>query len=196
MAERIKSVCVYCGSRFGEREEYTALARTLGGELARQDYDVVYGGGRVGLMGTVADAALAEGGRVIGIIPEHIRQQEVDHTGLSELHVVDSMHTRKKMMFDRSDAFIVLPGGIGTLDETIEIMTWRQLRLHDKPLLLLDHGGYWRPFLDLMAHLQREGFAYGGAADYLSVVDDIETAMAQLGRLEAHPAPAGTSDLM
>ena len=104
----------------------------LGDGLARRGIQLVYGGGRVGLMGIAADAALAAGGRVVGIIPEHIQAAEIEHTGLSELHVVDSMHTRKRLMVDRSDAFVVLPGGLGTLDETFEILTWKQLRLHDK----------------------------------------------------------------
>ncbi len=196
MQQRIRSVCVYCGSRFGERKEYADLARTLGRDIARAGYDLVYGGGRVGLMGTIADAALAEQGRVIGIIPEHIRQQEVDHTGLSELHVVASMHERKQMMFERSDAFVVLPGGIGTLDETVEIMTWRQLRLHEKPLLLLDHENYWKPFLDLIAHMETEGFAYGGVRDYLDVVPDVASVIASLAAGEPKPAPKGTSKLL
>ena len=138
----IASLCVYCGSRFGERPDYRETAVHLGQEIARQGIRLIYGGGHVGLMGAVADAVLEAGGHVVGVIPKHLQDWEVGHKGLTEMHVVDSMHSRKQLMFELSDGFVALPGGIGTLDETFEIMTWRQLRLHDKPLVILDQDGF------------------------------------------------------
>jgi uncharacterized protein (TIGR00730 family) len=156
---QIRSVCVYCGSSNRVDDRFKDAAHELGRLLGQRGLQVVYGGGRVGLMGIVADAALASGGAVVGIIPEHIQKLEVDHTGLTELHVVDSMHTRKRMMVERSDAFIVLPGGLGTLDEMFEVVTWRQLRLHDKPIVIVDEGGYWAPLRALLDHMKESGFA-------------------------------------
>ncbi len=155
----IRSVCVYCGSSSRVAQCYKDNANTLGAMLAKQGVDVVYGGGRVGLMGIVADAALNAGGRVIGIIPQHIQSKEIEHLGLTELHVVDGMHTRKRMMAEKSDAFVILPGGFGTLDEAFEIITWKQLQLHEKPIIIFDDGGFWDPLITLMEHLIHEGFA-------------------------------------
>ena len=169
----IKSICVYCGASLGKSPDYLDLAQELGRELARQGVRLVYGGGRVGLMGAVADAALAEGGEVIGVIPEHLQAAEVGHTGLTELKVVESMHVRKRLMFDLADAFVVLPGGFGTLDETFEIVTWRQLGLHDKPIVLIDRNGYWDPFMDLIDHLIASGFAKPAARQNFSVAAGI-----------------------
>lgn len=154
----IRSVCVYCGSANGVEEIYKDSARDLGRRIAEGGLRLVYGGGRVGLMGICADAALAAGGEVVGIIPEHIQKLEVDHTGLTELHVVDSMHIRKAMMVERSDAFAILPGGIGTLDEAFEIITWRQLMLHDKPIVIVNVNGFWNPLIALLEHMQDTGF--------------------------------------
>lgn len=152
------SVCVYCGSRHGQRPEYTQAARALGQAIGQRGWQLVYGGGKVGLMGEVADAVLAQGGRVVGVIPESLQKLEVGHTGLTELHVVPTMHLRKQMMAERADAFIALPGGIGTLEELFEVWTWRQLRYHDSPIGLLDVAGYWQPLLRLMDHTVAEGF--------------------------------------
>ena len=185
------SVCVYCGSSARVNDVYKEAARQLGTCLARAGVQLVYGGGRVGLMGILADAALAAGGRVVGIIPEHIQALEVDHTGLTELVVVGSMHERKRMMVDRSDAFVVLPGGLGTLDETFEVVTWKQLRLHDKPVLIADIAGYWRPLLSLLAHADDEGFISGGHRRLFSVVAGIEDVLEALGH---QPAPATPTD--
>ncbi len=127
--------------------------------LAQQGKNIVYGGGHVGLMGIVADAALAIGVQVVGIIPEHIRAMEVQHTGLTELHVVPDMHTRKRMMVERSDAFVILPGGLGTLDEVFEIMTWKKLKLHNKPIVIFNHEHYWDPLLALVDSAIAAGFA-------------------------------------
>ncbi len=154
----IRGVCVYCGSASRVKESYKRHAAELGKRLAEGKFDLVYGGGRVGLMGIAADAALAAGGRVIGIIPEHIQSVEMKHDGLTELHVVNSMHTRKRMMAERADAYVVLPGGFGTLDETFEIITWKRLRLHNKPIIFLDDGGYWKPLTGLLEHLIEAGF--------------------------------------
>lgn len=178
----IKSVCVYCGSSSRVSERYRQLAERLGRLVAARGVDLVYGGGRVGLMGLAADAALAAGGRVVGIIPEHIQQLEVEHTGLSELLVVDSMHTRKRLMFERSDAFVVLPGGLGTLDETVEIITWRQLGLHDKPVVIVDDGDYWRPFIGLIDHMIDSGFARDEHRSLYAVVSSVDAVFDALAR--------------
>ena len=169
-----KSVCVYCGSSSRVADVYKDAAHALGEGLARRDIQLVYGGGRVGLMGIMADAALAAGGSVVGIIPEHIQSAEVEHTGLTELLVVDSMHTRKRLMVDRSDAFVVLPGGFGTMDEAFEVLTWKQLRLHDKPIVVVDVDGYWRPLLGLVDHMVAQGFAQTSHRALFSVVDEVD----------------------
>jgi uncharacterized protein (TIGR00730 family) len=152
------SICVYCGSRHGSRPEYTAAARALGTAIGQRGWQLVYGGGKVGLMGEVADAVLAAGGRVVGVIPETLEKLEVGHRGLHELHVVPTMHVRKQMMAERADAFIALPGGIGTLEELYEVWTWRQLKYHNNPIGLLDTAGYWQPLLRFMDHTVAEGF--------------------------------------
>lgn len=187
----LNSVCVYCGSSSRVDGAYREAARRLGALLARSGIELVYGGGRVGLMGLVADAALAEGGRVIGIIPRHIQELEVDHAGLTELVVVDSMHERKRMMVDRSDAFVVLPGGLGTLDEAFEVITWKQLRLHDKPIVIADIEGYWAPLRALFDHITASGFVGGGAHRLYTMVDGVEGV---LEALRGHPEPATPTD--
>lgn len=152
------SLCVYCGSRHGARPAYTAAARALGEVLGRRRWQLVYGGGKVGLMGEVADATRAAGGRVVGVIPEALMQREVGHAGLDELHVVPTMHLRKQKMAERAHAFLALPGGIGTLEEFFEVWTWRQLGYHDQPIGLLNVEGFYD---GLVAFLQRtvdEGF--------------------------------------
>lgn len=176
----VKRLCVYCGSSGRVDEAYRAAATRLGGLLAAAGIDLVYGGGRVGLMGLVADAVLAGGGRVTGIIPGHLHDQEVGHTGISELIVVDNMHERKKRMFDLSDAFVVLPGGLGTLDETFEIVTWRQLRLHDKPLVVVNVAGYWTPLKTLIDHAVSSGFAPAHAHAFFAFVDTVDDVLAAL----------------
>lgn len=154
----ISSVCVYCGSSSVANPEYTALARAFGESLAVRGVTMIFGGGRVGLMGAAADACLSAGGKVIGIIPEFLERHEVGHGGVTELLIVDSMHTRKAKMADMSDAFVVLPGGFGTLDEFFEILTWKQLGLHDKPIVLVGPG-YWSPLVALLEHMIEERFA-------------------------------------
>ena len=153
------SLCVYCASGVGIDSRHLEAARDLGRAMAAQRIRLVYGGARIGLMGALADAVLAGGGEVVGIIPRHLDKVEVGHRGASELIVVDSMHQRKHLMFEMSDAFAVLPGGFGTLDETFEILTWRKLGLHDKPVILVDIAGFWRPLLALIDHVIGQGFA-------------------------------------
>jgi uncharacterized protein (TIGR00730 family) len=152
------SLCVYCGSRHGARPEYTAAARALGTAIGQRGWQLVYGGGKVGLMGEVADATLAAGGRVVGVIPESLERREVGHKGLHELHVVQTMHQRKQMMAERAQAFMALPGGIGTLEELYEVWTWRQLGYHDQPIGLLNTAGYYDSLLAFMRHSVAEGF--------------------------------------
>jgi uncharacterized protein (TIGR00730 family) len=169
----ISRVCVYCGSAGAVGESYREAARQLGRALAGANIDLVFGGGRIGLMGLLADAALAAGGRVTGIIPGALRDAELAHPGLTELVITGSMHERKRVMAERSDAFAILPGGIGTLDEMFEIVTWRHLGLHDKPVFLVDIDGYWRPLRALLDHLTAHGFAAPLVPRLLEVVGDI-----------------------
>lgn len=152
------SVCVYCGSRHGRDPAYTAAARALGQAIGSRGWQLVYGGGKVGLMGEVADATLVAGGRVVGVIPESLQKLEVGHIGLNELHVVPTMHVRKQMMAERADLFIALPGGIGTLEELYEVWTWRQLGYHDQPIGLLNTAGYYDGLLSFMESTVTEGF--------------------------------------
>ena len=168
------SVCVYCGSRNGVRPGYRALAQRLGAAIGRRGWQLVYGGGRAGLMGEVADATLAAGGRVVGVIPESLMSLEVGHAGLTELHVVQTMHQRKQMMAERSHAFIAMPGGIGTFEELFEVWTWRHLGYHDRPLGLLDAEGYWAPMLKFLDHAVAEGFMGGDQMAMLRSDDDVE----------------------
>ena len=154
----MKRVCVYCGSSPGRRSAYVAQARALGALLARRGLGLVYGGGSVGLMGAVADAALAAGGEVVGVIPRKLVEREVEHRGLSKLRVVGSMHERKQAMADLADAFVAMPGGMGTLEELAEMLTWGQLGIHAKPVGLLDVDGYWRPLELFFDHAVAEGF--------------------------------------
>jgi uncharacterized protein (TIGR00730 family) len=152
------SLCVYCGSRAGTDPAYADAARRVGAELGRRGEQLVYGGGHVGLMGLVADATLAAGGRAVGVIPQALVDREVGHRSLSEQHVVPTMHARKQLMAERADAFLALPGGIGTLEELFEVWTWRQLGYHDKPIGVLDVGGYWRPLWHFLDGSVAQGF--------------------------------------
>lgn len=154
----LKTVCVFCGSRPGARPEFLAAAHALGAELARRKLTLIYGGASVGLMGAVADATLAGGGRAIGVLPVSLQQREIGHQGLQELHLVNSMHERKALMAQRADAFIAMPGGFGTFDELFEIITWGQLGLHTKPIGLLDVGGYFQPLVSMVLRGVEDGF--------------------------------------
>lgn len=154
----MKRVCVFCGSSVGARPEYADAARAVAAELVRRGLGLVYGGGSIGLMGVVADAVLAGGGEVIGVIPSALATREFAHTGLTELRVVESMHERKATMAGLADSFISLPGGLGTFEETLEILTWAQLGIHRKPIGLLQIRDYWAPLLALLTHAVEEGF--------------------------------------
>ena len=168
------SVCVYCGSRSGAKPGYATLAHALGTAIGQRGWQLVYGGGRAGLMGIVANAALAAGGRVVGVIPESLMTLEVGHAGLSELHVVKTMHERKQLMAERSDAFVAMPGGIGTFEELFEVWTWRHLGYHQRPLGLLDAEGYWTPMVAFLTHAVAEGFMGDDQMSMLRVDDDAE----------------------
>jgi uncharacterized protein (TIGR00730 family) len=183
------SICVYCGSRHGERAAYTHAARALGQAIGERGWQLVYGGGKVGLMGEVADATLAAGGRVVGVIPEALMQREVGHASLTELHVVPDMHTRKRLMAERADLFIALPGGIGTLEELYEVWTWRQLSYHQKPMGLLNTEGFYDGLLAFMAHTVAEGFLSAQQSAVLQVDTDAKTLLLSLA---AQAKPAGS----
>lgn len=159
---KIRSICVYCGSASGDEPAHEAAAKTLGAAMAEKGIRLVYGGGNVGLMGTIARAVLDAGGHVTGIIPEFLKKREVMLTEAQETIVVPDMHTRKRMMYERADAFVAMPGGIGTLEELVEQLTWAQLGQHKKPILLLNTQDFWRPLLQLFAHMRNEGFIRPG----------------------------------
>jgi uncharacterized protein (TIGR00730 family) len=183
----LSSVCVFCGSNGGADPAYLTAAQTVGRGLAERGIRIVYGGGRVGMMGAVADAGLAAGGDVVGIIPQQIFDLEIGHTGLDDLRVVSSMHERKALMAELADAFVALPGGIGTLEELFEVYTWAQLGIHDKPLGLLDVAGYFEPLAAFLDHAVAERFLRAETRGMLAVADDFE---GLLEALEAwRPAP-------
>jgi uncharacterized protein (TIGR00730 family) len=168
-------------------DSFKKIAHDVSATLAKRGMKIVYGGGHVGLMGIIADAALKAGAKVIGIIPEHIRAHEVQHTGLTELHVVPDMHTRKRMMVEQAEAFVILPGGLGTLDEAFEILTWKKLKLHNKLILLFNFNGYWDPFIALIDRCIAEGFA--GATDR-DLYKTVTTIPEMLAMLDGPSAPA------
>jgi uncharacterized protein (TIGR00730 family) len=178
--ERPSSICVFCGSSSGVRIEYQIAAEQLGRLLAERDVTLVYGGGRVGLMGTLADAALAAGGRVVGVIPKQLCTKELAHRGVTELHVVETMSERKALMGELSDAFLALPGGIGTLDELFEVWTWTQLGLQRKLSGLLNVNGYFDPLLQFLQHAVSEGFLRSQHRDALLVGTHAETLVSSL----------------
>lgn len=182
----VTSLCVYCASSIRVDDVYKNAATELGQLLGERGIRLVFGGGRVGLMGLMADAAMKAGGEVVGVIPRHLEDAEVGHRGISELHIVENMHVRKEMMFRLADAVAVLPGGLGTLDETFEIITWRQLRLHDKPIVIVDIEGFWQPFLDLVDHVCDKGFASPQVRDLFTTVERVDQL---LPTIEALPAP-------
>jgi uncharacterized protein (TIGR00730 family) len=179
----IQAVAVFCGANAGDDPAFRSAAAALGRGIALSGIRLVFGGGRVGLMGAVADAALAAGGEVVGVIPEFLTRLEVAHENISETIVTDSMHTRKRRMFELADAFISLPGGLGTLDETVEIITWRQLRLHDKPILLCDVEGSAAPLLALIEAAVEHGFAAPSVRHLFEVADGVPATLARLGAI-------------
>lgn len=154
----IKNICVFCGSAMGRDPAFEAAATVLGETMARAGIGLVYGGGGIGLMGAIARAVLDHGGRVTGIIPGFLQQREIKFHGAQEMIVVNDMHERKRLMFEKADAFVALPGGVGTLEELVEQMTWLQLGQHQKPILIADIGHFWKPLLVLLAHMREAGF--------------------------------------
>lgn len=182
-----RRLCVFCGSSNRVDARYRAAATAFGHLIGERGDELVYGGGRVGLMGLVADAALERGARVTGIIPRFLMDLEVGHGAVSELVVTDSMHERKAAMYDRADAFVVLPGGLGTLDETLEVLTWSQLRLSTKPVILVDVEGYWQPLLALIEHTIEAGFTRPANRELYRVVGGVDEVFAAI---DAFPAPA------
>ncbi len=178
-----QSLCVFCGSKSGINPAYEAESRRLGTLMAERGVSLVYGGGRIGLMGAVADAVADGGGDVVGIIPEFLLHLEIGNHQAGKLIVTDTMHTRKARMFEMSDAAVVLPGGLGTMEETIEVMTWKQLRQHDKPIVLMSVDGYWDSFIGLIDSIIDGGFAHPKIRDLISIVagaDDVFDALANV----------------
>jgi uncharacterized protein (TIGR00730 family) len=193
MQAGINAVCVYCGSQHGARPAFTEAARRLGEIFGEAGVRLIYGGGAVGLMGVAAQAALDAGGRVTGIIPEFLDTAEVGKVDVTELKRVTTMHERKARMAEEADAFVVLPGGLGTLDETFEILTWKQLRLHDKPIVLVNAEGYWDHFVHLIEHQVREGFVREIYLQLFRVVDSVESVLPVLLE-ESAKRGAGATD--
>lgn len=180
MTQPLRSICVYCGSRAGIDPAYARDARDVGAMLAENDWRLVYGAGDVGLMGVVAQAAQQGGATTFGVIPEHLKKREVGKTDLDTFIVTENMHERKKVMYMNADAVVVLPGGAGSLDEFFEILTWRQLGLHEKRIVLLNTNGYWDPLLDLMKHVVAQGFADQSILDFVGVVADVPALQSDL----------------
>lgn len=172
------SVCVFCGSRTGARPGYMAAAHATGEMIARRGWRLVYGAGDVGLMGEVARGA--SGGATLGVIPQHLMAREQGRREVTQFVVTDNMHVRKKVMYMNSDKIVVLPGGAGSLDEFFEVLTWRQIGLHDKPIFLLNTEGYWKPLIQLLNHSVAEGFAERSLLDFVTVVDDVDALEAAL----------------
>ncbi|HYF55198.1 MAG TPA: TIGR00730 family Rossman fold protein [Salinarimonas sp.] len=185
----LRSVCVYCGSGLGADPAFANAAEELGRALGGAGLGLVYGGGDVGLMGTVARGVLGAGGQVTGIIPDFLKRRERMLAEAQETIVVPDMHTRKRMMFERSDAFVALPGGIGTLEELVEQMTWAQLGRHEKPILLLSVGGFWRPLLSLLAHMREQGFIRPGLELNYLVAERVEEVVPMLRQAVSRARP-------
>jgi uncharacterized protein (TIGR00730 family) len=175
-----RRICVFCGSSPGYDGSYLSMATTAATAIVRAGFAVVYGGGRVGLMGAVADAALAAGGEVVGVIPQALSSVEIEHPGLSALHVVGSMHERKALMASSSDGFVALPGGFGTMDEFCEILSWRQLGIHDKPIGLLNHAGYYNQLLALFDSMVAKGFLTAAHRRLFLHASSIEELLAEM----------------
>lgn len=190
----LKSLCVFCGSSAGLDPSHRAAAVQLGTLLGREGLQLVYGGGHIGMMGALAESALAAGSRVVGIIPEHLTRTEQAFVQASQLIIVDTMHTRKRRMFDMADAFCVLPGGMGTMDEFFEILTWKQLRLHNKPIVIVDNAGYWTPLLRLTDSILANGFAGSATSTLFAVVDEVGQVL-PTARREMEMVLSGKPDL-
>jgi len=184
----IHSLAVFCGSRLGVNPAYAKAGRALGHGLGQAGIRLVFGGGRIGIMGVVADAVLETGGEVLGVIPQFLTQWEIAHPNVTEMVVTDSMHTRKRRLYEESDAFLIMPGGLGTFDEAFEIITWRQLGLHDKPILLCNVAGSIEPFVATIDHAIAHGFAETGSRALFEVIQGVP---AVLERLKTLPAGSG-----
>lgn len=181
----IHSVAVFCGSRVGVNPAYAAAGRALGHGLGQAGIRLVYGGGRIGIMGIVADATLTAGGSVLGVIPEFLTKWEVAHTNVSEMVVTDSMHSRKRRLYEESDVFVIMPGGLGTYDEAFEVITWRQLRLHDKPILLCNIAGWVDPLVAAIDHAIQQGFADPASRALFEVIEGVPAVLDRLKTLQA-----------
>ncbi len=188
---RDKGIAVFCGSSDGSGETYLAAARELGRTLAERGATVVYGGASVGTMGAVADAALAAGGKVVGVIPDRLVKKELAHAGLTELLVVETMHERKALMSERASGYAVLPGGFGTYEELFEVVTWTQLGIHTKPIVLVDVGGFYGPLVAQIDRAIGEGFMRPAFRDYLVIARDVPAAVAALEAYAAPETPVG-----
>jgi hypothetical protein len=191
-ARVLRRLCVFCGASPGLNPAHAALARDVGAGLAARGIGVVYGGGRVGLMGALADGALAAGGEVIGVIPRGLVERELAHSGVTDLRVVETLHERKAVMASLADGFVALPGGLGTLEELAEAMSWAQLDLHDKPCGVLDPTGYFEPLLAFLDRAVEEGFLATGHRELLVVARDLDSLLSRFG---AHRAAVGRWDL-
>jgi uncharacterized protein (TIGR00730 family) len=185
----VRRVCVFCGASSGGHAGYAEAARAFGAAVASRGLGLVYGGGRVGLMGAVAEGALAGHGEVIGVIPQELVARELGHGGLTDLHVVASLHERKALMAELADGFVALPGGFGTLDELMEQLTWSQLGLHSKPVGLLDVEGYWRPLISLARHATEEGFVRESDLASIAVANEPDVLLDRLEQLEREERP-------
>lgn len=192
----IQSICVYCGSQPGNNPLYLMAARALGSSMGEAGMQLIYGGGAKGIMGAVADSVLASGGKVTGIIPQFLIAKESSQdslTRLTETLVTENMHERKHLMFERSDAFVALPGGIGTLEEIIEIMTWAQLGRHEKPIIFANVGGFWDPLLSLLDHMRGEGFIHTQSRVRPLVIDDAAKIVPMLRKAHPHAGAQGAT---
>ncbi len=191
--EKIRNLCVYCGSGSGVNPQYMAAARTLGTAMAKANIGLVYGGGSLGLMGETARAVLEAGGHVTGIIPEFLIKKEMMLDDVQELIVTTNMHERKMAMFERADGFVALPGGIGTLEELVEVSTWAQLDQHNKPIIVANIDDYWSPFVQLMDHMRKEQFIRVGMAVHFDMVKSADEILPRFLTALKRPAKAGTT---
>lgn len=189
MTEKIHALCVYCGSSAKGSEVHHEAAGHLGKIFADNDVRLVYGGACVGMMGMIADAVMDAGGEVTGITPHHLKELESGHEGISELIVVDTMHERKQLMFDKSDGFVIMPGGFGTMDELFEIMTWKQILLHEKPIVVVNIDGYWNPLKDLIEHVIQNGYAHEKHRSLVTFVDSVDDVLVALEKMHI-PMPS------
>lgn len=176
----LEAVCVFCGAQNAVPQEHLEIATKLGTELAHADRSLVYGGGDCGLMGRTANAVLEAGGKVIGVFPRGLRRIEMEHTGLTKMFLVDTMHERKQIMYDHADVFVILPGGCGTLDEMFEVITWRQIGIHNKPVLIFNHLGYWDHLVKLLDGMIDSGFARAETRKFYTVVNTFDELLAAL----------------